>query len=128
MVPKLDISSLIKALVSLEDALSQPMDEYRRDGVIQRFEYTFELSWKTMKRLLKLEGIEASSPMQVLREAKLANIIEDFEQWSTFLKMRNLSSHTYNETTAEEVFEIAVRFPSAVKSLIQVIEKRIAEL
>jgi len=120
----IDFTSIDKALASLKDALSQEMDEYRRDGVIQRFEYTFELSWKFMQRILKEEGVIASSPMQIFREAFKAELISDFELWAKLLKQRNLTVHTYNEKTANEVFESAKTFPKEVEKLIAVLKKR----
>lgn len=117
--------SIKNALFRLEDALLQPMDEYRRDGVIQRFKYTFELSWKFMKRVLKKEGIDASSPMQVFREANSAKLIDNFEYWVELLRQRNLSSHTYNQATAEEVFQTATSFPPRVRNLINTLETRV---
>ena len=120
----IDFTSIDKALTNLKDALSQEMDEYRRDGVIQRFEYTFELSWKFMQRILKEEGVIASSPMQIFREAFKAELISDFDLWAKLLKQRNLTVHTYNEKTANEVFESAKIFPKEVETLITVLKKR----
>lgn len=121
----INFSSIEKALASLEDALSQKMDEYRRDGAIQRFEYTFELSWKFMQKVLKVEGVYASSPMQVFREAKNADLIEDFDHWVSLLKQRNLTVHTYNESTAQEVFNSAKEFPPMVHKLIKNLKARV---
>lgn len=114
-----DFSPLLFALASLKDILRQPMDEYRRDGAIQRFEYTFELSWKYMQRLLKEQGVEAGSPQQVLRAAFKANFIEDLPAWLSFLKNRNLSAHTYNQKVAATVFEAAKTFSPFVERLIE---------
>ena len=92
---KINFSSLEKAILSLEDILKQKMDVYRRDGAIQRFEYTFELTWKMMQRVLKAQGIEAGSPKQVFRSALKADFIENVEDWFLFLEKRNLTVHIY---------------------------------
>ena len=119
-----DLTSLQAALKSLEDALAQPFDEYVRDAAIKRFELTFELAWKAMKRTLKEEGIDVSSPKQVFRAAGEAKIIDDVEGWFALLKERNLTVHTYNEATAQEVFESAKSFPPIAKKLLQTLKKR----
>ncbi|MCB9072511.1 MAG: nucleotidyltransferase substrate binding protein [Bdellovibrionaceae bacterium] len=116
---QIDFSSLEKAIVSLEDILQQPLNEYVRDGVIQRFEYTFELCWKFMQRILKEQGLSTGSPKQVLRDAHKAKFIDDLELWMSFLKERNLTSHTYNKDVAEEVYQSARKFPPYAKQLLQ---------
>ena len=104
---QIDLNSLEKALNSLENILKQDINEFIRDGVIQRFEYTFELTWKTLKRVLKDEGLDEESPKQVLRAAQRAGLIEGIDDWFSLLKYRNLTVHTYNDKTAEEVYENA---------------------
>ena len=118
MPNKINFSPLKKAVSSLEDILQQKMDEYRRDGAIQRFEYTFEMSWKMMQRVLKELGVEAGSPKQVFRAALKANIIDDIEAWFRFLEMRNLTVHTYNEEQAQEVFKAAQAFLSFAQKIL----------
>jgi nucleotidyltransferase substrate binding protein (TIGR01987 family) len=108
---KNDYSSLSKAISSLEDILQQPMDPYRRDGAIQRFEYTFELTWKSLQRSLKTQGLETGSPKQVFRAAHKAAMIDRVDDWFEFLEMKNLIAHTYNESLADRVFDAAKRFP-----------------
>lgn len=113
-----DFTPLELALSSLQDILRQPMDEYRRDGAIQRFEYTFELSWKSMQRILKEQGAVTGSPQQTLRAAFRAGFIEDIDSWMAFLKSRNLTVHTYNRRLADSVFESAKQFPPFVEKLL----------
>ncbi len=119
-----DLSSLKLALNSLKDVLKQDYNDYIRDAAIQRFEYTFELAWKAMKRTLKEEGSEIGSPKQVFRSAFEAKLIDDLEQWFALLKERNLTVHTYNEETAKEVYESAKSFPKVVDQLIYNLENR----
>ena len=122
---KIDFSPLKKAILSLEDILKQKMDVYRRDGAIQRFEYTFELTWKMMQRVLKAQGIEAGSPKQVFRSALKADIIENVEDWFLFLEKRNLTVHIYNEKVADEVFLAARKFPKYAKQVLQKLKKEV---
>ena len=72
-----------------------------RDGLIQRFEFTFELSWKALKSIFEDEGLTGlNSPKMVLREAFAAGLIEDQELWLSMLNDRNLKSHIYSEKVA----------------------------
>lgn len=117
-----------KALQSLKNSIKQPIDEFVRDSVIQRFEFTFELSWKNLKRYLETDKpLQDDSVKGVLREAHSRKLISDIEKWFEFHKARNLTSHTYNEDTAEEVYEIAKKFPKYCEELITNLEVKIAK-
>lgn len=79
----------------------EKFDEALRDSIIKKFEYTFELSWKTIKAYLEEEGYEEmSSPRKVLKQAFESNIIVDEEVWSNMLEARNSTAHTYDEEKA----------------------------
>ncbi len=118
----LELGPLRLAIESLEEILEQPMNEFIRDGAIQRFEYTFELCWKFMQRLLKLRGVDTGSPTQVIRSGFKEGLIQDADLWLQFLKSRNLTVHTYNQKVAEEVFKDAQRFPEFAKQLLHKLE------
>lgn len=76
-----------------------------RDGIIQRFEFCTELAWKTVREYLLEEGVEfRNTPKAVMREAYAAGLIDEDALWSKLLNDRNLTSHTYNESTAQEIF------------------------
>lgn len=98
----------------LADALAQPKTEWTRDAAIQRFEFTFELAWKAVARLARVEGIEAPSPRQALRAAMRLGWIEDDPAWLAMLDDRNRTSHTYNEATAEAIYS---RLPGSLARL-----------
>lgn len=117
-----NLNPLKKALSSLRDILDQPRNKYIVAGVIQNFEFTFELAWKAMQRYLKLRGVETGSPNQVLRAAAKEGLILDLELWLNFLKSRNLTVHTYNEDVAEEVYETSKLLPEEIASLITKME------
>lgn len=79
----------------------EKFDEALRDSIIKKFEYTFELSWKTIKAYLEEEGYEEmSSPRKVLKQAFESNIIADEEVWSNMLEARNSTAHMYDEEKA----------------------------
>jgi nucleotidyltransferase substrate binding protein (TIGR01987 family) len=95
-----------KALLLLQESLeAKPVREYSKleqEGIVQRFEYTFELGWKTMKDRLFYEGYDENTPRSVIRRAFEANYIseDDAELWLDSLDKRNLLSHTYHEAVA----------------------------
>ena len=89
---------------ALEDYRSTPLSSVR-DGVIQRFEFCAELAWKTMREYLLDQGYtEINSPKAVIRQAFAYGMIEDAEGWVRLMNDRNLTSHVYDEKTAEEIF------------------------
>jgi nucleotidyltransferase substrate binding protein (TIGR01987 family) len=96
-----------KALLALVSVAEKPMqdDEIIVDATIQRFEFTIELFWKLLKVILESKGVEVQYPKDVLREAFKGHLIDDEEQWLSMLKDRNLTSHTYDEKLAHEVYE-----------------------
>lgn len=85
----------------------------RRDkaGLIQAFEFTFELFWKSFQKLAPDSGLDASSPREsLIAGAKLHLITSDeSDTWSQMLRDRNLSSHTYNAPLADEIVERLLR-------------------
>jgi nucleotidyltransferase substrate binding protein (TIGR01987 family) len=94
-----------RALKQLESACGQ--DKYtdlERAGLVQMFEFTMELAWKTLKDLLFYEGFETKTPRETLRRAFEAGYLTEDETEALLdaLAKRNLLSHTYDERTAEE--------------------------
>jgi nucleotidyltransferase substrate binding protein (TIGR01987 family) len=80
------------------------LSELEQEGLIQRFEYTHELAWKTIQDLLKYRGYQGiSGPKPVLTQAFQDGLITDGEAWSLMNEARNSSSHTYDSTRAEEI-------------------------
>ncbi len=78
------------------------LSDLEKEGLIQRFEYNFELAWKTLKDYLEAQGIIAKFPREVIKEAFKNEIITDGDIWMEMLDNRNLSVHTYDE----EIFKI----------------------
>jgi nucleotidyltransferase substrate binding protein (TIGR01987 family) len=88
-----------------------------RDATIQRFEFTVELFWKTLKKFLSYERLKANTPREVLKKSYMAQIIEDEKEWLRMMDDRNLTSHTYQETVAREIFgRIEVYLPLLEKT------------
>lgn len=103
------INHYVSALAQLEQAVAiyqkSRQDALYRDGLIQRFEFTVELAWKSIKEYLEDQGsvIAISSPRAILKEAYSAGIIHDGEGWNHILTARNVTSHVYDEKTAIDV-------------------------
>lgn len=129
----LDFSSLHKALSSLqrgwERSTLQPADEELRDACIQRFEFSFELSWKMIKRRLErdlpnpsqLDGLNFRELMRLAHEAAL---IEQVQAWWIYRDMRNLSSHAYDAQVAAQVYAAIADFIQSVQFLLTQLERK----
>ena len=102
-----------KALKQLNDAvtlsLQRTLTSLEQQGLIQAFEYTHELAWKTLKDFLKEQGVsDLYGSKDVTRRAFTEGLISDGEVWIDMIEARNLSSHTYNESIARELVEKTV--------------------
>ena len=97
-------ADFLKATTRLEEACAQPFSSFIRDSVIQRFEFCWELAWKALKLRLEQLGVEALNPRDAFREALSAGLIHDGNAWTEVQRKRNLTSHTYDETLADEVY------------------------
>jgi len=121
------------ALSRLEESYKQTVlhqeDEafsFYRDSTIQRFEFTLEIAWKSIKTfLLESEGIECRSPKSCIREL-LATAHLNAEQVQTMLEMvddRNLATHTYHESLANEIFQSILTYISLFQILYSELSK-----
>ncbi|MCD8375757.1 MAG: nucleotidyltransferase substrate binding protein [Oscillospiraceae bacterium] len=117
------------ALSRLEEAVERyqrsPEDSLYRDGLIQRFEFTVELAWKSLKEYLADQGVclSIASPRGILKEAFAIGVLEDGELWNEILTARNLTSHIYNEATATEIaWHICVQFLPPLQALLKIYE------
>lgn len=111
--------NLEKAHKQLQDGLAlQSPSELEKEGIIQRFEYTFELAWKTLKDFLESQGIEVKFPRDVIKEAFNTELILDGELWIEMLDNRNLLAHTYDKKQANLAFQkVASSYSTALKEL-----------
>jgi nucleotidyltransferase substrate binding protein (TIGR01987 family) len=115
-----DFEILNEALSRLEEAVAEPMDakNYMRDVVIQRFEFSFELTWKTIKKLLlQVHGVEVRFPKDALQQAYKADWITNEALWVNMLEDRNLTSHTYNKKLAQEIYNKVPAYTEAMRTL-----------
>jgi nucleotidyltransferase substrate binding protein (TIGR01987 family) len=123
----LDLSALRKAVASLELALSKPKDEFIRDSVIQRFEYTYELSWKFLMRHLTqdlgADNVDKLSRRDLYRIGAEKGFLRDASAWFEYHTARNTTSHGYNVSVANQVYEVASRFILDAQFLLRELSK-----
>ena len=117
MTPTADIrwqqrlSNFERALALLSAALIHgpaALNQLEKEGVIQRFEYCFELARKTVKDYMEASGVvfDVVMPRQVIKDAFAAKVLEDGTTWMAMLDHRNLLSHTYNPAVFEQLEEL----------------------
>jgi nucleotidyltransferase substrate binding protein (TIGR01987 family) len=87
------------------DDTEEVLEEIIKEGLIQRFEYTFEMSWNVMKDYALYQGnSEIGGSRDAIRNAFSLNLISDGDRWMEMIKSRIKTSHTYNEETANEIY------------------------
>jgi len=126
---RLRLESLQRTLKQLKAALaalgSDPGNEVIAIAVIKAFEFSFELSWKTLKDLLNHEGLDALLPREVLRQAFAYGLLTDGQLWIDMLEQRNLMAHAYDEQRARQATSmIRERFAPALLELARALEQR----
>lgn len=96
-----------KAVKRLEEALKEKETDLNVDGVLHRFEFTFELAWKTLKDYLEYMGIisKTGSPREVLKSAFEHGMISNGQEWINMMLSRNSLSHLYDEETSREIYD-----------------------
>lgn len=111
------VRALHQLTQAVELAQSRPLSDLEKQGLIQGFEYTHELAWNVLKDYLEFEGISGIVGSRgAVREAFRRELIADGEAWMSMIEKRNLSSHTYNLDTANDLCReiIAVFHPCFV--------------
>lgn len=100
---KYSIDKFEKALKQLETGIKKAKDQLDNDGVIQRFEFTFELAWKTVRLFLLNEGIITRSPKEALKQGFKFGLITDEESFIDMVSDRNQTVHIYNEQMSKDI-------------------------
>ncbi|MFM7754852.1 MAG: HI0074 family nucleotidyltransferase substrate-binding subunit [Cyanobium sp.] len=123
------LESLRSALGQLQAALealaADPGNEVIGMAVIKAYEFSFELSWKTLKDLLNHEGIDAQLPREVLRQAFAAGLLQDGQLWIDMLEQRNLMAHTDDVRRARIALAlISEHFAPALDALAMDLQRR----
>lgn len=116
-----------KAFNQLDEAIKAyaNLSDLEKEGLVQRFEYTFELAWKTLKDYLESKGVVVSFPRDVLKEAFAAQVIQDGEIWIEMLNSRNLMAHTYEEAIFNQVVDnINKKYYPAIVQLVNYLKNQ----
>ena len=133
---RLDTTSLGNAVQRLREGLvrhqREPNDEQLRDGLIQRFEFTYELSHRMLKRYLKEtaaspDEIERMPFADLIRTASAQELLRgDWPAWRRFREMRARTSHTYDAKAASQVVAAIPAFLEEAEQLLTELQRRLA--
>ena len=138
---KLDLSALDNAIVSLEESIGTVSNEawFREQskavkntllaGVIQNFEFVYELSIKMIRRRIELDAatpteVDFSDFRDLLRTAAERGLVADVEAWFDYRKLRNITAHTYDREKAQQVYRGIPTFLSGARQLLSALENR----
>ncbi len=104
-----NISSSIDILSNIDKGSKDAIEDVLKEGLIQRFEYTYELAWNVMKDFAEFQGMtNIAGSRDATREAFKMGLIADGDNWMAMLESRKLTSHSYNSDTANEIFVLIV--------------------
>lgn len=117
--------NLTNAFAQLEEIAGQEtLNKFEQAGMIQTFEFTFELAWKTLKDFLEHKGFTVPSPRDTIKQAFQEGYIEDGRVWIDALDKRNLMAHTYDKAKADEAAGlIKERYLPMIRSLHEMLKK-----
>lgn len=118
------LEHLVRAWKSLKRGYKSDPTSLERDGIIQRFEYTLDLSWKTAKKVLQNNGIEVDTPKNVVRELGSLGWLNNPADWIDYIEKRNQTSHMYNEPVAEEIFSVIQHFITDAEALLMILQEK----
>lgn len=129
--------ALKKALITLRDGVDElesasNASRLMKDGLIQRFEYSIDSFWKFLKLYLEnvqKVSVDSAAPRAILRLAVTANLINDLEYEILFdcVTDRNMTSHAYNQETAEEVLSHIPLYYETMKMVVDRLKSEISE-
>ena len=117
--------------IDIEDEETEDvLDEIIKEGLIQRFEYTYEMAWNVMKDYALFQGVsEIAGSRDAIRYAFSNDLITDGDLWMDMIKSRIKTSHTYNEETAHEIYVKIIHdyYPAFLAFKVKMEEKRSGE-
>lgn len=105
---------------AIEQMQQRPLSQLEKEGIIQRFEYTWELAWKLLKDFLEASGVnlETTTPLAVIKAAFSTKVISNANVWIQALDARNKMAHTYNFVVFEEtILDIKNKYLSVLEDL-----------
>ena len=117
------------AFVKLKEGSVRAKLELEIDGVIQRFEFTFELLWKTLRIFLKEQGVDVKTPKDCLKEAFRLGWLKEEQIFIQMLEDRNETSHVYEEKKAREIFaRIKSQYVALIGSVVEDLVQRLKKI
>lgn len=119
-----------KALDRLGSFLSDKSveEEYIVDIAVKRFEFSYEMTWKTLKRFLEYSGVEVKSPRDVFKEAYAMKWIDDGELFIEMIKDRNISSHEYSESKSMQIYKKVKKYYPKMREVYEFLKKKFRDI
>ena|SRR3989338_10700254 len=118
-----------KAIHRFEEILAVEKNDIVRDSAIQRFEFSFELAWKTVKEFLEeRKGIIQRSPKDCFREAYRQKLIDHDDSWIAICDMRNYATHAYDEQLADYIYHKLPKVLASFKELYDAMKREVEEV
>ena len=111
----------------LNEALGEEANDLAIDGVLHRYEFTFELAWKTLKDYLEYLGVQLNtgSPREIIKESFAHHLILNGETWIKMMLARNSLSHLYGEENSRQIYDaIKNEYFVEIEKLVEFFEKR----
>lgn len=122
------LTRLIEAQEIMDKLTESGLEDIYLDLIVKRFEFTYEMSWKAIKRVLNMLGIEdAKSPRACFKEAFTQGLITEQTIWLDMIEMRNLSAHTYDETDIQQLTDKLSSYTIAFKALQKELTQQLEE-
>ncbi len=123
MSNKPKLQTFKKSVANFKSILSETKTSIVRDAAIKRYELCYELAWKSIQEALKNEGLEiCKSPKSCFKQAFKQGWIEEEEVYADMVQNRNLTTHTYNESLAEEIYNNLGRYLPLFEALLVKLE------
>jgi len=117
------LNRLIRALDMEDEIKDEGFGDIYLDLTVKRFEFTYEMGWKALKRYLEFLGFEPKNPRATFKEAYAQDILRDDNIWLNMIEHRNLSSHIYDEYEIKEIVENVNSYKEAFLDLKNEIER-----
>ena len=116
-----------KANNTLQNVFKEKKDfsELEKDWVIQRFEYTIEIWWKTLKKVLEYEKLNFTpAPKEIIKESYKLDYIDSLELWNEFLDIRNQMSHIYSDFYSKDNFDFIKKNSNKITETIDILKNK----
>ena len=120
----LDLNNLLKAQTAFERFRQDMQDDRDQAGAVLAFKTCYELSWKILKRILAAQGVESTAPRDVFRKASVAHLIDNPDEWFSFIEKRHLTSYTYDQENMDTIVQAFDSFSVELDKLVRRIKSQ----